>query len=583
MRKIFITFFVVCMLFASNTNVFAEENGGENLEENNTTVVAEESNSENSESAQPVEVIQPEAVLPEEIVNNTDNLDASAEDIGNLELSADSLSVEEETVTEGEDIESNLALDDSVFRMPASLPANYNGTVNFVVNGTDVPINFNDGTETVGGSDNRGVAWDTGGFLDKKYFIGWSTDPNYENTEGAELVYSYQKISDAFPTGLTGGEKLYPIFLSRLGVLGYLNNNKVFINEFDSAQETLPTSDIKTDTFDNPAPNREVEVYFDETKDSYKVNLNSSFQLNKILSHWLYIGNGSTIMTNTQSQAGSSATDAKYTHVDLNVELGDEFDVPEEIRLSFDGFFFQPYMVIDGATASRDKLEIAEVTSADKWNIGELVSNTSPVTTFTVKNPNKSKKIIVRTILRTNSAFGGRRIPDVTAAEIENINMRLNVDSTLNPITISKEKAEELLNSGDAAVVTGVVNGYVKMPSYSLPFIGEISLDQTIPDVVVENPIHIKFVEDDRPKPVPNPNPVPGVETAPKVEPKITCADEGKIWDEAKQACVFETSTISVRRSVPSTASSNLADYYFFVLIASFGGILVINKSRLTK
>ena len=55
--------------------------------------------------------------------------------------------------------------------------------------------------------------------------------------------------------------------------------------------------------------------------------------------------------------------------------------------MTFVGSYFQPYMAFD--TVTRDKFEIKEVTGADKWDITELVSNTTPNVNFTIKNPNK--------------------------------------------------------------------------------------------------------------------------------------------------------------------------------------------------
>ena len=65
--------------------------------------------------------------------------------------------------------------------------------------------------------------------------------------------------------------------------------------------------------------------------------------------------------------------------------------VPDELNLTFVGSYFQPYMALD--TATRNKFEIKEVTGSEKWNLTELVSNSSPSVTFTIKNPNKSRKI----------------------------------------------------------------------------------------------------------------------------------------------------------------------------------------------
>ncbi|MFR2518608.1 cell wall-binding repeat-containing protein [Peptostreptococcus stomatis] len=161
-------------------------------------------------------------------------------------------------------------------------------------------------------------------------------------------------------------------------------------------------------------------------------------------------------------------------------------DVPDELNLTFVGSYFQPYMAFD--TDSRDKFEIKEVTGTDKWDITELVSNTTPNVNFTIKNPNKTRKITLRTIVRTNGYFGGKVIPDRSAKDVENEKMKMVSNTNL---TISKAKALELFKAKRSANITGTVDGYVKMPEYPWYLGGDYS--SAIPEINVSSPVSINY------------------------------------------------------------------------------------------
>lgn len=241
--------------------------------------------------------------------------------------------------------------------------------------------------------------------------------------------------------------------------------------------DTVPGSAIDK-VKDTDLGDHDIKLYFDETKNDYTLKLESSFTMNKTIAHWLYGGNGSSIMTNTQGDQGSSAERAKYTHVDLNVTIPDEVDVPDELNLTFVGSYFQPYMALD--TATRNKFEIKEVTGSEKWNLTELVSNSSPSVTFTIKNPNKSRKITLRTIVRTNTGFGGKVIPRLSAKDIENEKMKFISNTDL---TISKNKALDMLKASKTTKITGNVNGYAVLSV----------LSRSIPKLEAKTPISISY------------------------------------------------------------------------------------------
>ncbi|WP_314730037.1 cell wall-binding repeat-containing protein [Peptostreptococcus stomatis] len=368
---------------------------------------------------------------------------------------------------------SGLSLDSA---LAAGLPYD----VVFKTTSGDKNITFNSADETISDiATNRGEPLDSGGSMNKKYFIGWSDVSDYTRNDSGKLYYGYEPVSRLIEDNVSA---LYPAFLSRLEVTTFKNNG-FYINLGKTDADTVPGSVINTE-LDTTVDDHNINLYFDESKDKYEINLDSSFDLDKVLAHWLYSGNGSTIMTNTQGDQGSSRKNAKYTHVDLNVTIPDEVDVPDELNLTFVGSYFQPYMALD--TATRNKFEIKEVTGSEKWNLTELVSNSSPSVTFTIKNPNKSRKITLRTIVRTNTGFGGKIIPRLSAKDIENEKMKLISNTNL---TISKNKALDMLKTSKTAKITGIVDGFVKMPL----FFGVDILSSSIPKIEAETPVSISY------------------------------------------------------------------------------------------
>lgn len=369
--------------------------------------------------------------------------------------------------------------------------ASYEAT--FVVNGSEKAVTFASPDETIGGSDNRGVAGESGGSTNKKYFIGWSTVASNNFNNESPLWYSSEKVGEAFPDGVDLSTKLYPVYFDR--GFGVSITGKAYIDKDYTGRRIVANADddqIKEDSLNNNK--REIVIYYEDGK-NYEINLDSSFEINKKLASWLYSRNGHTIMTNTQSGVestakASSSGDAKYTFTDLNVSLNasnDNFEIPTEYKLTFNGYYYQPYMVID--TDTREALVIKETNKSGKGSFDGLVTE-NPEVTFTVLNPNKVKNITIRTILRSNSGLGGVYIPGISAETIGNTDMELKSNSS---IMIKNEKARAMSDITDFAEANGIINGYVKMP-YTSFFGVSISLDTVISDIVANYPVVIKFV-----------------------------------------------------------------------------------------
>lgn len=377
----------------------------------------------------------------------------------------------------------------------------------------------------------------------KYYFIGWSDFKDFATNKNAKLYYDHEPVQKLIDDGVS---TLYAIYLSQMDVLFYLSDNNAYINKYKDDQATVPDSMINKAVDTNPN-DHDIVLYYDETKDKYNVSLESNFTMNKMFSHWLYSGNGSTIMTNTQFGIGSSDIDGKnaahYTHVDLNVNISDEIDLPSELNLTFTGNFFQPYMAIN--TDTRDKLTIKETGS---WKIESLVNNSNPAVTFTVKNP--PRHITIRTILRTNSGFGGKKIPNLSASAVETQEMKLTCNTYLN---ISNAKALEMLKNSTKAQVSGIVDGYVVLPA---------SFSRSLPDLKVKNPISISFKGEHTPiKPTESIKPTEPIKPTESIKP---------------------TEPIKAINAPQTGDTSNIALYVVLAVVAVgvFGFIVSKNKRK---
>ena len=367
--------------------------------------------------------------------------------------------------------------------LAGSLPYN----VKFVHKGNEVNVSFANGSEPIckGDPTHRGapIDYDTSFFgrKNKHYFIGWSDSKDFDTNKNAKLYYDRESVQKLIDDGVS---TVYSVYLSQLNVLFYLSGNSAYINKYKDDQATVPDSIINK-AMDTDPKDHDIVLLYDKNKDSYNVSLESNFTMNKIFSHWLYSGNGSTIMTNTQSwdKKDDSAKNARYTYIDLNVSLSDEIDMPSELSLTFTGNFFQPYMAIN--TDTREKLTIKETGS---WQIENLVNNSNPAVTFTVKNP--PRHITIRTILRTNNGFGGKKIPNLSAKTIETQEMKLTCNTYLG---ISNANALEMLKNSTKAKVSGIINGYVVLPG---------SFSRSIPDVPAK-PVLISFKGEYKPINIP--------------------------------------------------------------------------------
>lgn len=325
---------------------------------------------------------------------------------------------------------------------------------------------FTQASETIGGTPigytYRGEDIKKSGFF-IKYLIGWSDCADYATNDNALFFYNHEPVSAIEQKGI---KDLYSVFISRLDIMKYIDNNEAYINKDQNDALIVPGSTISAE---DAVPNdHNITLNYDESKSKYIIKSQCEFVFNKMLSHWLYVGNCDNIMMD----GGSSANGADYTYVDLNVRISDEIELPSSLSISFTSYNFQPYMVIDTDTGAILK---------DRNEIIPLVSNNNPTTTFTVSNP--TRKITLKTILRTNNYYFGKFIPNISAEKVQKTNMTLVLNSDLY---IPKAKAKEMLDNNSEATITGIINGSVRYP---------YRFNIAIPDIQAKTPIIIRFKE----------------------------------------------------------------------------------------
>ena len=129
----------------------------------------------------------------------------------------------------------------------------YDGTIRFIQQTTEKSaLTVTDGNEPLGMPASRGVAADYSKIffgipLDKYYFVGWSAEPDYEQTLGSKLYYSHQTIAEMFPDGIDEEKKVYAVYASMMGMGGNISKNKIYFAE--DVHETLPGAELSEEAF----------------------------------------------------------------------------------------------------------------------------------------------------------------------------------------------------------------------------------------------------------------------------------------------------------------------------------------------
>lgn len=330
--------------------------------------------------------------------------------------------------------------------------ADYTASVEFNMDAASQPAQtktFTDANEKIG---NFGL-YDTGFWIFKQYFIGWSDQRDYTTNPNAKLYYENQSISEAFPEGTTEPQKLYAIFV---GLSNFANvNGLVEINPDKTAAETV-TGNIKAQSgFDQPDAEKKVDLWYDPGTESYNVDLSAGFHFNKTLANLVYRNPGG-ILVNSGTWSDGPKKGASYSHVDLHVQLDERLTMPDTLTdLSFTSYQYKPSYILD-----------------ENYNILENISSSlvpgSPTSTFSF-----DRKGNTRFILRVTIRPDGNPVNALTATP-EQVAAPM-VLSTTNPnnFKITEAVAQTLSETGDNLVFKGFIDGNAKASSmvYPIPVI----------------------------------------------------------------------------------------------------------------
>ena len=304
-----------------------------------------------------------------------------------------------------------------------------------------------------------------------KVFLGWTDKPlptgpdgktlNGQIAEGARWFSPEDKISAAFPDGITKDSKLYAVYYSlndpdtpfpdnkfALALLfssagGKLkqdvNKTKVTINTDVSGENTLPDTSLYHEKKDGE--NRTIIDKYkkaDDTNSIHEVVLHSEFQMDDGIAMLVYrnpIGSNQLlpILSRDYTDRYGDKSDfplkdgkeAGYSYVDLEIRLDKDIKVPDTIYLKFFGYSWRPlYVMAKDGSGNYKALTIKDPkTSADlgktKNSFDSLVKNTDPNVRFGV-DLEGNHTLILRTVLRHDDKKGaGNRREKISEASVK--------------------------------------------------------------------------------------------------------------------------------------------------------------------
>lgn len=314
-------------------------------------------------------------------------------------------------------------------------------------------------------------------------FVGWSDQKPADNGDiasGARFFLAKDTIADAFPDGLSGGEKLYAVYVNIdvpdtsnfLGLLGWLGSeetgelyrnvndaNSLNLNTDISPEDTLPDTSLVSEKSD-ASTGKIVDEYkaSDDVNTINEVVLDSAFSMNPRVALLVYKDptfgyEGKGVLTENYSAKFAAAGDfgtedgsaAGYTYTDLNVELPEGATLPETLYLETESYFYRPLYVLSGG----NKLTVVDPATGaelgnDKNSLTSLVSGTDPKTRFGVKVAPGTRDLKIRMILRTNGYSGEGKVERIDPAAITPANGKSRAELVASPMRLRLLPKQEL-------------------------------------------------------------------------------------------------------------------------------------------
>ncbi len=348
---------------------------------------------------------------------------------------------------------------------------------------TETTVSFTDENSKLG---LNGAPAQSGVWVFKSYFIGWSENRDYITDGKGHLFYDTHTFKDVQDADLIKpGEtlKLYALYANSGIAKSVTKGTKVRINDTVSPEDFVaPGNPVR----DENNPNRTIATYKRADGD-YKIKkLDAVFTMNPFVASAIYKDPWVGALENGSKWEELNQRKGNITVVDLHVELDPRIVLPEKFELTFTSYVFRPYQFYSAVHADRTPVADDEnypVLSIDKpdgkprHGVLESIRDNEPSTTFHVKSyvedPQGNKVPVHQFVLRTRIRVGydqyGNKIP-ATMDEIQS-NMHLtfaakNGEAFLVKSAVAKAIAEEnekeTPKAGNALFIRGFVDGTVK-------------------------------------------------------------------------------------------------------------------------
>lgn len=314
--------------------------------------------------------------------------------------------------------------------------ANFSGTVRFtnLANGQSKTANYTSGNDLIGSHDQ----YDKGFSIFKEYFVAW------QDSAGNYYLPS-QKISDAFPNGLTADANLRAVWVGGLGLMSSINKgNHLTLNKDLSAPVVLPESSVL-----NSSTAQNVTAYYQGTPDKAQVNLTASLDLNKNIALVTYHNPGG-IFTNSGQMSDGPKKGARYSHMDLHVQLGTSVTLNDTLTFDFTSYQFKPLYLLD-----KDYNVLA-------GNLDKNVQPNNPTTRISVSGLSGKNEFILRTAIRRD----GTSQSSVTAPCVAALQQMSLTNASVSNFRISSTTARHHSIQGTPIEVTGYVDGTARAAGY---------------------------------------------------------------------------------------------------------------------
>ncbi len=359
----------------------------------------------------------------------------------------------------------NLAIAEETAQTPAEEAA----TFTFVKqDGSEETVQYDDPTVSIG---LNGTPGQTGFWIFKSYFVGWSDNKNYATEGTGHLFYEDQPVSDILKANIKSGTKLYALYantgtVTRMGDLTTVRiNDNVSGANFVSPGLPKKVGDMTT-------------VTYGKDDGDYAINeLHGNFSINPFIASSIYKDPWVGALENGSDWSALGKNKGNVTVVDLHVDLDKRIVLPEEFEITFHSYTFRPYSVYsatkaDGTPVGND--EVYPYLGVDlpggkaEHGVLEKIEDNNPNTTFKARSyilDEHGEKVpvhnfVIRTRIRTGYDNYGNKIKPLTMEQIQS-DMELSVENAnfVVPHAVAKDIAD---GKAEPIKINGVIDGLVK-------------------------------------------------------------------------------------------------------------------------